>query len=113
MTIKRNNGASFGYSSYQFRKDEQDPIVDKIRTIFEDHGKSIGDLAHGSGISNSTIRNWFSGKTKRPQFATAAAAVRTMGYDFILAPVVEGADKDAHTVATIIKRFPSARDRAG
>jgi len=99
---------SFGYAAYRFREDEQDPIVDRIRTLFKDHGETVNHVAHAAGLSPATLRNWFSGKTRRPQFATTAAAVRTMGYDFVLTPIAKDATKDAHTVATIVKRFPSA-----
>jgi DNA-binding phage protein len=103
---------TFGYQHYVFRRDEQDPIIDKIKTIFADHGETVGHVASHAGVAPATLANWFNGKTRRPQFATTAAVVRSMGYDFVLAPVVPGADNDAHSVGTIVKRFPSVRDRA-
>jgi hypothetical protein len=73
--------------------------------------RAVGSVSHDSGVSPGTISNWFKGKTMRPQFATTAAVVRSMGYDFVLTPINKEASHDAHTVATIIKRFPSVKDR--
>lgn len=106
------NGVTFGYTSYVFRKGEQDPIIDKIRTIFADYGETQNKVATQAGIAPATLNNWFNGKTMRPQFATTAAVVRTMGFDFVLAPIEKGASPDAKTVGTILKRFPSMRERS-
>lgn len=104
----KKNGVNFGYTAYVFRKDEQDPIIDKIRTIFADYGETQNRVATQAGISPATLNNWFNGKTKRPQFATTAAVVRTMGFDFVLAPMEKNSSVDAKTVGTILKRFPTA-----
>jgi DNA-binding phage protein len=108
----KKNGVTFGYTSYVFRKDEQDPIIDKIKTIFTDYGDTVGHVAAQAGVAPGTLANWFNGKTRRPQFATTAAVVRTMGFDFVLAPMEKGASPDAHTVGTIMKRFPSISQRS-
>jgi hypothetical protein len=106
---KKNGGPSFGYAHYVFRKEEQDPIVDKIRTIFAEYGDTIGHVAENAGVSPATLTNWFNGKTRKPQFCTTAAVIRSMGYDFVLAKVdPKHATDDAHTM-TVLKRFPSAR----
>lgn len=101
---------NLGYAAYQFRKGEQDPIVDRLRTIFEDHSGDVTKTAEASGVSTGTIHNWWNGKTKRPQFCTAAAVARSMGYDFVLAPTNGHASVSAATTGQILKRFPSARD---
>jgi transcriptional regulator with XRE-family HTH domain len=51
---------------------EKDPIIDAMRTAFEDAGGSYTKIKERSGVSSSTIYNWFNGKTRRPQFATVA-----------------------------------------
>lgn len=58
------------YKSYMFK--DKDPIIDAMRTAFEDAGGSYAKLKAKSSVSSSTIYNWFNGKTKRPQFATVA-----------------------------------------
>ena len=62
-------GALRLYKSYMFR--DKDPIIDAMRTAFEDAGGSYSKLTK-SNVSYSTVHNWFKGKTKRPQFATVA-----------------------------------------
>lgn len=71
------------YKSYNFKN--KDPIIDKVRTIIQDSGKSYDEIEADSGVTTQTLRNWFGGPTKRPQFATANAALRAVGYE--LAPV--------------------------
>lgn len=67
------------YKSYSFT--EKDPIIDVLRTIKKDSGMSDGEIADNSGVSAGTLRNWFVGNTRRPQFATVAAAAQAMGAD--------------------------------
>jgi hypothetical protein len=58
------------YKSYVFK--EKDPIIDAMRTAYEDAGGRYRDIKEKSGVSYSTIHNWFNGTTRRPQFATVA-----------------------------------------
>jgi transcriptional regulator with XRE-family HTH domain len=67
------------YKSYSFR--DKDPVIDKLRTIISDEGKSYTEIAVNSGVSRTTLRQWFHGKTQRPQHATVMAVARSMGYD--------------------------------
>lgn len=67
------------YKSYSFT--DKDPIIDKLRTMIKDDGIEHNKLAEQSGVSTATLWNWFYGQTKRPQFATVAAVVRSMGYE--------------------------------
>ena len=60
---------------------DKDPIVDTMRTIVEREGESYRSIHEMSGISISTLNNWFYGDTKRPQFATVMAVARSLGYD--------------------------------
>lgn len=105
------------YPTYRFRQTEKDPIIDRVRTIMEDTGYSTQDLHRGSGISATTIYNWMDGPTKRPQYASLCAAIRTMGYDFAIVPANRkgnGHGWSANdtgrylTGGRIVKRFKSA-----
>jgi transcriptional regulator with XRE-family HTH domain len=64
------------YKSYNFT--DKDPVIDKLRGIVGGHKYS--EVADKSGVSESTIHNWFHGKTKRPQYATVMAVARALGY---------------------------------
>lgn len=71
-----------GYNTYRFRT--KDPVIDKLRTIFQDGKHSYKDVAIKSGVTESTLRNWFHGKTIKPQHATVMAVARAMAHDFRL-----------------------------
>jgi hypothetical protein len=72
------------YSAYLFR--DKDPVIDELRTLIEN--EAGGRLAHNhliriendGGPSVTTMRNWFFGKTRRPQSPTVEAAGRALGY---------------------------------
>jgi transcriptional regulator with XRE-family HTH domain len=70
------------YRSYNYV--DKDPAIDKLRTIVGDEKVSETNLAILSGVSRSTIDNWFNGKTRRPQHTTLAAAAAALGYDWEL-----------------------------
>ena len=54
-------------------------ISDALRTAVSDSGMSMKKLHEISNVSNSTMSNWFKGKTKRPQFCTVSAVARAAG----------------------------------
>lgn len=70
------------YKSYNFRS--KDPVIDLLRTAIKDGGHDWGDIENDSGVTTRTLHNWFSGTTKRPQFATVQAVARSIGYDLML-----------------------------
>jgi DNA-binding phage protein len=70
------------YKTYSFK--EKDPIIDHMRTIVQDEGLKHSEIHALSGVSSTTLYNWFEGETKRPQFATVMAVARSMGYDLKL-----------------------------
>lgn len=73
--------------AYNFGAKEKDPIIDRIRTIFDDEGISIYDSHKSGGPSVAAMHNWFEGDTRRPQYATICAALRSAGYDFVVQKV--------------------------
>ena len=70
--------AGFTYKSYSFI--DKDPIIDEIRTIYQDSGANYKWIEEHSGVTSTTLSAWFSGKTKKPQAATINAVARALGY---------------------------------
>lgn len=80
MTKKKKGGGTFKlYQSYSFK--DKDPVIDELRTIVQDSGDSYSQIESKSGVTTSTLYNWFGGTTKRPQFASIMAVSRALGYD--------------------------------
>lgn len=65
------------YKSYLFTT--RDPILDVIMAARSNAKMKYKAIHEAGGPTPATLRNWESGKTKRPQFCTIAAASRTMG----------------------------------
>lgn len=66
------------YKSYSFR--DKDPVIDTMRTMIADEKVSYAEVSEQSGVSHTTLYNWFNGKTKRPQYATVMAVAGSLGY---------------------------------
>jgi transcriptional regulator with XRE-family HTH domain len=71
-------GALHLYRSYMFR--DKDPVIDRVRTLVKDEGVSYKDVHFISGVSVTTLHNWFDGETRKPQYATIAAVTTSLGY---------------------------------
>jgi len=65
------------YKSYVFI--DKDPVIDVMRTMVQDSRKTFTQVERESGVTSTTLRNWFGGQTRRPQFATVAAVARSLG----------------------------------
>lgn len=74
---KRKTSLSL-YRSYNFL--DKDPVIDRIRTLVQDEGLSYREIGIISGVSSTTLTNWFEGETRRPQYATVAAVTGSLGY---------------------------------
>jgi hypothetical protein len=75
------------YKAYVF-KGEKDPVIAQIRGMAEDYygvtkltGKELAQNSKDGGPSNTCMRAWFYGETKRPQNTTIEAAGRAMGFE--------------------------------
>ena len=66
------------YDSYNFV--DKDPVIDKVRTLIKREGWSPKEIHEKSGVSATTLHNWFEGQTKRPQYCTVLAVVSALGY---------------------------------
>src|SRR5512146_672134 len=65
------------YRSYVFI--DKDPVIDVVRTVMQTTKARPATVARDSGVSPTTLRNWFHGATRRPQFATVAAVANALG----------------------------------
>lgn len=72
------------YASYMFR--DKDPVIDIMRTMVKDAGIKHAAIRDKSGVSTTTLRGWFYGKTRRPQFATVQAVAHSLGRSFVAQP---------------------------
>ena len=64
------------YKSYSFR--DKDPVIDQLRTMAKN--TRYIDISLKSGVSTTTLYNWFGGTTRRPQSATVEAVGRALGF---------------------------------
>lgn len=78
MKKRRNGSTGFTYRSYSFV--DKDPVIDRLRTMVQREGLKYGEVGTISGVSGTTLHNWFEGQTRRPQFATVAAVASALGY---------------------------------
>ncbi len=69
------------YRTYRYV--DKDPIIDKMRTLVQDEGlfKKLNIVHQLSGVSTSTLENWFHGDTKSPQNRTICAVITALGYE--------------------------------
>lgn len=65
------------YTTYKFNG--QDPICGQVNSVLEETGTTASAASRASGVASTTIGNWRSGKTKRPQFATVNAVLMAAG----------------------------------
>lgn len=77
--MARKNGSSVHiYRTYRFI--DKDPIIDAVKTMVHDEHLKAGAVHEISGVSASTIHNWFDGDTRRPNNATVMAVASSLGY---------------------------------
>lgn len=91
---KKKNGRGYitPYRTYLFT--DKDPIIDLARTAVKDSDKSYTEIHADTGVSTTTLYNWFGGKTRRPQFCTVAAVLLAVGKrDIDLAALRRSASK--------------------
>lgn len=87
MTRKSKKGGMLRiYKSYLFR--DKDPIIDALRTCRQDLKFTYKNIEEEGGPKAQTVRNWETGKVRRPQFATVWASIKAMGKNTI----ISGAD---------------------
>jgi lambda repressor-like predicted transcriptional regulator len=65
---------------YRFREKEKDPIIGIMWELAVEDGRSLTKLANESGLSTSSLHNWFFGNTMRPQRASISMLFKCLGY---------------------------------
>ena len=93
----------FTYKSYSFV--DKDPIIDEVRTVFQNAGVTKQWIEEESGVTAQTLHHWFEGKTRRPQAATVNAVLRVLGKKLGIVDLEAAKSSQAETVyAAIIRR---------
>jgi hypothetical protein len=96
------------YATYYFRADEQDPVIDIVRTCveifrgkynFTEH-RALREISKMSGVSISCMNAWFDGKTRMPRFCNIMAVVHATGREVRIGDdVVKGSKPRFHVVS--------------
>lgn len=81
MTKKKNSGIRV-FKTYRFM--DKDPVIDEMRTLVQREKVSYKELDERGAAKAGTYTNWFTGNTRRPQFATIRATARALGHDYVL-----------------------------
>lgn len=73
-----------GYKTYRFRG--KDPVIGLLREAIAFSGLSFKEVADISGVSLSTLYNWFNknGKTMLPRYAGVQAVARAVHHELRL-----------------------------
>lgn len=74
---KGNGGTMWLTRSFNFV--DKDPEIDVIRTLYQKQRIRENELAVLAGLSASTVKNMFGGKTRRPQHLTYCKLAGAMG----------------------------------
>lgn len=72
-------------SNNDYRFIDKDPVIDVIRTEAQRYGNlshdQLSKLSLESGVSISTLWNWFNGDTRRPQSLSTRFVLQALGVD--------------------------------
>jgi hypothetical protein len=63
-----------------YRWFDKDPIIDAARTMIGDEKLKLNMVHQISGVSATTLDNWFHGDTRKPQNDTLTALSSSLGY---------------------------------
>lgn len=73
---KRDYKKAVGYNLV-----DKDPMVDMVVAAIKESGLSHSTIARSSGVTTTTLNNWVSGRTMKPQRLTMEFVLRTCGYE--------------------------------
>lgn len=77
------NGSLWLTRSYNYV--DRDPEIGRFQNAFEKERIKQSELAVLAGLADATVRNMFSGKTRRPAHSTFGKMAGAMGYEYKLA----------------------------
>ena len=110
-----NGPKGFTYKSYNFV--DKDPMIDEIRTVWEQSGATYKWVHDNSNVATATLSAWFDGKTRRPQAATMNAVLRALGkklgvvdHQEVIVPI-EGRRPNAPSIRHVVTMAKYKRSR--
>ena len=68
----------------EYTRRVRDPMIDTVLDICANSGQSMHKISQNSGVSASTLHNWKSGKTGRPQNITMRAVLNSLDVEITL-----------------------------
>lgn len=77
-TKKKANGFT-QYTTYNWK--DHDPIIDVLDTARQSAKMNTAEITGKTRVAPTTLNNWWSRKTKRPQLTTCAAVAVALGMD--------------------------------
>ena len=105
------------YKFYNWGDSDHDPIIDQMRTLMQDEHLSYAKLAELTGLSPTTIKNWFDRKitkthkpTMRPMFSSVMTYTRGLGYDL---RIVKPERRVAASTGVVFQRNVAAKSNVG
>lgn len=79
MAAKKKANGFTKYTTYNWT--DHDPIIDVLDAARQSAKMSTADIVGKSRVAPTTMTNWWSRKTKRPQLTTCAAVAVALGMD--------------------------------
>lgn len=65
-----------------YKATDRDPLLNEVLKALEN--EPIAKVSRKTGIAPTTLRNWWKGKTRRPQAITMNFALRSVGKKFMI-----------------------------
>lgn len=79
MPVKKKVNGFTKYTTYNWS--DHDPIIDVLDTARQSAKMTTAKITEKSRVAPTTMTNWWSRKTKRPQMSTVAAVAVALGMD--------------------------------
>ena len=73
--------------NYEYKHTLYEPLMLQFNLLLSASKMNNGDIAHATGITTQTLRNWQTRTTRRPNSSTLRLAFKALGYT--LKPVKE------------------------
>lgn len=89
MTVQENStrkGSRIAREPTGYRLVHRDPKLARVVQILKATSHKRAYICRKSGVTPTTLTNWVSGKTRRPQHITMEYVLRACGYTFDIVP---------------------------